>query len=192
VPAGRGRGRPTLVRMLRLAVLAVLVAIVCAAARPAAAERFRGLYLEGWYGKVGLESGVAFARERGAAPLLGAVATFVRMNDHLEWYGLQGDLLVDWNGDRAAGARWSFGPELGRSVYGVDLSYFGELAEDEPHHGFQVRAKLTVGLAAVYLRGTYALAGADETSLEAGLQVKLPVFIARNRRSLRSAPVASR
>jgi len=55
-----------------------------------------------------------------------------------------------------------------------------------------VRAKLTVGLAALYLRGTYALVGADETSIETGLQVKLPVFIARNRRSLRSAPVAKR
>jgi hypothetical protein len=174
--------------LVRLAVLALAV---CAVPRPAAAERFRGLYLEGWYGKLGVESGVVFGRERGAAPLLGAAATFVRMNDHLEWYGLQGDLAVDWNGDRDAGARWSLGPELGVAVYGVDLSYFGERTDGEAHHGLQARAKLTVGLAAVYLRGAWTLAGADETSLEAGLQVKLPVYVARNRRSMRVG-VASR
>src|SRR5688572_20647440 len=94
--------------------LAVLSVAVCAAARPAAASpsvsedgergsvtrgRFHGLALEGWYGKVGLQSGVVFGRERGTSPLLGGTATFVRMNEHLEWYGLQGDLLIDWNGD---------------------------------------------------------------------------------------------
>ncbi len=171
------------------AVLTVLG--VLAAPRPAAAERFRGLYLEGWYGKLGLETGVVFGRERGAAPTLGGTATFVRMNDHLEWYGLQADLLADWNGDRDAGARWSVGPELGRSIYGVDVSYFGEGTRAGIHHGFQVRAKLTVGLAAVYLRGAFTLTGEDATSLETGLQVKLPVYVARNRRSLR-AGVASR
>jgi hypothetical protein len=177
--------------LLRLTALSA-AACVCALARPAAAERFRSLYLEGWYGKVGIETGVVFARERGTAPLLGATATFVRMNDHLEWWGLQTDVLVDWNGDRSAGARWSFGPEFGRSIFGVDISYFGELTDIETHHGFQARAKLTVGIAAVYLRGTYALYGADETSLETGLQFKLPVFISRNRRSLRTAPIAAR
>ncbi len=185
--------------------LAVLVAAAAAAGpRPAAAspsvrerdeagpKRFHGLYLEGWYGKLGLETGVAFGRERGAAPLLGAVATFVRLNEHLEWYGLQGDLLVDWNGDRDAGMRWSFGPELGVAIYGIDLSYFGERTDGETHHGFQARAKLTVGLAAVYVRGAHARGGEDESSLEVGLQLKLPVYIARGRRSLRSAPVAGR
>jgi hypothetical protein len=175
--------------LVRLAAVALAT---CAVPRAAAAETLRGLHLEGWYGKIGLESGVVFARERGAAPILGGTATFVRMNDHLDWYGLQGDLLVDWNGDRDAGGRWSLGPELGRSLYGIDISYFGERTDGATHHGFQLRAKLTVGLAAVYLRGAYALTGADESSLETGLQVKLPVFIARPRRSPRSTGLASR
>jgi hypothetical protein len=179
--------------LVRHAVLVLVPTLAIGAApRPAAAERFRGLYLEGWYGKLGLESGAVFGRERGAAPLLGAAATFVRMNDHLEWYGLQGDLLVDWNGERDAGARWSLGPELGVAIYGVDLGYFGERTDGETHHGVQARAKLTVGLAAVYLRGAWARADQDETSLEVGLQVKLPVYIARNRRSMRGAGLASR
>jgi hypothetical protein len=180
--------------LVRLAVLALAAAAV---PRPAAADRIRSLHLEGWYGKLGLESGVVLARDRGAAPTLGAAATFVRMNEHLEWYGLQGDLLVDWNGDRDAGARWSLGPEFGVSLYGVDVSYFGERALGETHHGFQARAKLTAGVAALYVRGAFALAGVssgsgDESSLEAGLQLKLPVYVARHRRSLRDAAVAAR
>jgi hypothetical protein len=172
--------------------LAVLALAVCALPRPAAAERYRSLYLAGWYGKVGLETGVVFARERGAAPLLGGTATFVHMNDHLEWLGLQGDLLVDWNADRPAGARWSLGPELGVSLYGVDVSYFGERVDAATNHGLQVRAKLTLGLAAVYLRGASALSGVESSSLEAGLQLKLPVFMARGRRSMRSGATAAR
>jgi hypothetical protein len=190
--------------LVRLAVVAAVL-VACAVPRAAAADRIRALHLEGWYGKLGLETGVVFARERGASPLFGATATFVRMNEHLEWYGLQGDLLVDGNGDRDAGFRWSLGPEFGVALYGIDISYFGERTSGETHHGFQVRAKLTVGLAALYVRGAFALSGVtgapssvtgvpagDETSIEAGLQVKLPVFIARNRRSMRSLALAAR
>jgi hypothetical protein len=174
--------------LVRLAALALAT---CAVPRATAAP-LRGLHLDGWYGKLGLESGVAFARDRGASPTLGAAATFVHLDHHLEWYGLQGDLLLDWNGDRDAGSRWSLGPELGTSLYGLDISYFGERTAGQTHHGFQVRPKLTIGLVALYLRGSFAVTGTDETSLEAGLQVKLPVFIARHRRSPRSPGLASR
>jgi hypothetical protein len=164
---------------------------VLTSASPAAAETFHGLHLEGWYGKLGLETGVVFARERAASPLLGAAATFVRMNDHFEWYGLQADLLADWNGDRDAGARWSVGPEAGVLLYGVDLSYFGERVDGASHHGFQARAKVTVGVAAIYLRAAYVLVGGDETSLDTGIQLKLPVFTRRDRRSMRDAARAA-
>jgi hypothetical protein len=172
---------------MRASPIAVTLCALCALSAPAGAERFRSLHLEGWYGKVGLETGAVFARERPAAPLLGAVATMVRMNDHLEWFGVQADLLADWNGDRSAGARWSIGPEAGVAVYGMDVSYFGERVDGDTRHGFQVRTKLTVGLVAVYIRGAYALSGPEASSLDAGLQLKLPVFIARNRTSMRAA-----
>jgi hypothetical protein len=165
----------------------VAAALLCLAARPAAAERLRGLHLAGWYGKVGLETGAVFARERAASPLLGATATFVRMNDDLEWFGLQADLLADWNGDRDAGARWSAGPEVGVAIFGVDVGYFGERVDGETRHGVAVRAKLTVGLAAVYVRGAYALSSTEASSVDVGIQLKLPVFMARNRKSLRNA-----
>ncbi|HEU0033331.1 MAG TPA: hypothetical protein VFQ53_22020 [Kofleriaceae bacterium] len=150
-----------------------------------------GLHVEGWYGKLGVESGVVFARERGASPLVGVIATFVHINDDLEWGGLQADALVDWNGDRDAGGRWSVGPEAGVSIYGADVSYFGERVAGDTHHGVQVRAKLTLGVAAVYGRASYALTGTDETSFDVGIQLKAPVWKRRPRRGP-AVPVAQR
>jgi hypothetical protein len=148
------------------------------------------LAVEGWYGKVGLETGVVFGRDRGTAPLLGGVATLVHINDDLEWVGMQADVLADWNGDRDAGTRWSLGPEAGVFFYGADVSYFGERVDGATHHGLQIRAKLTLGYAAVYVRGAYALRGADEASLDVGLQLKVPVLVRRPKRG--SAAVARR
>ncbi|MEO8705026.1 MAG: hypothetical protein ABI867_33545, partial [Kofleriaceae bacterium] len=162
----------------------ILIALaITAVPHVAGAESLlEGLKLEGWYGKVGVESGVAFGRDRGASPLLGGVATLVHINDHLEWAGVQADLLVDWNGDRDAGTRWSVGPEAGVSIWGADVSYFGERLEGDVHNGMQVRGKITVGLAAVYVRGAYAFGGSDAAVLDVGLQLKAPVFIKRPRR----------
>jgi hypothetical protein len=137
-----------------------------------------GLKLEGWYGKLGVESGVVFGRDREAAPLLGGVATFVHVNDRLEWIGVQGDLLADGNGQLSTGARWSIGPEAGVSVYGVDVGYFGERQEGSTRHGAQARVKLTVGLIALYARAAYVVQ-TDATSFDVGMQVKAPLFIRR-------------
>ena len=150
------------------------------------------LRLEGWYGKLGVESGVVFARERDAAPLLGGTATFVHSNNYNEWFGLQADLLADWNGARDAGARWSVGPEAGVLFYGVDVSYFGERVDEQNRHGMQVRAKLTVGLAALYVRGAYTVTPVESSSIDVGLQLKLPVYMKRHRRVYAGAAVAQK
>jgi hypothetical protein len=157
-----------------------LVACLCVPTS-AAANPLEGLKVEGWYGKLGVESGVVFGRDRGAAPLLGGVATFVHVNDRFEWAGVQGDLLADGNGELGTGARWSFGPEVGVSVYGVDVGYFGERLSGSTRHGMQTRVKLTVGVVALYARVSYALRGADEASFDVGMQLKAPVFIRRPR-----------
>lgn len=169
--------------------------VVATLAMPAvaAADSLPGaLALEGWYGKLGLETGVAFGRDRGAAALVGGVATVVKITDELDWYGLSADLLVDGNGDADAGARWSAGPQLGRSIFGMEAGYFGERlgldgAGPTTRHGLQVRAKLTVGVAALYLRGTYT-PRQDESSVELGMQVKAPVWMRRSPRAVRSRP----
>jgi hypothetical protein len=150
------------------------------------------LRLEGTYLKVGVETGVVFGRERERAPLLGGVVTLVRANNHYEWYGLQADLLADWNGSRDAGARWSFGPEAGISVFGADVSYFGERLDGSTRHGMAVRTKITAGLVAIYARGAYLWSGADAASIDVGLQLKLPVVMKRPRRAYAGEAVARR
>jgi hypothetical protein len=155
--------------------------VLIAVPRTASAE-LPDLKLEGYYGKLGVQTGYAFSRERGSSPHVGVVGTFVHINEHLEWYGFQSDFTIDWNGDQKAGGRWSFGPEAGVAIYGVDLSYFGQRVDDGFQHGMQIRAKLTVGVAAIYLRTSHALVGADETSFDVGLQLKKPVFVRRKKR----------
>ncbi len=167
----------------------LLFGILLVGTRAAAADPLQGLALEGWYGKIGVESGVAFGRDRGAAPLVGGVATFVHINDAREWIGFQGDLLADGNGALATGARWSIGPEGGVSIYGVDVSYFGERVEGETHHGLAFRAKLTIGVAALYARASFATKGSDEQTFDVGIQAKVPVLI---RRPKRGAPTVAR
>ncbi len=172
-------------RMRASWVVAVFAWVVAASASsPASAGTLDGIKLDGWYGKVGLETGVVFARERGTAPLLGGVVTFVKANNAFEWMGLQADLLADWNGNHDAGARWSFGPEAGVYFYGADVSYFGERVDGETHHGLQVRAKLTVGVVALYARAAYAMTGTDESSMDVGMQLKAPVLIKRPKRRI--------
>jgi len=156
--------------------------MVIASAGPVAADPLAGLNLEGWYGKLGVESGVAFGAERGTSAVVGGIATLVHINDRLEWIGLQGDLLADGNGRSEAGARWSIGPEAGVSIYGVDVSYMGRRLGGDTQHGLAVRAKLTVGLAAVYARASYTLVGADTMEVDLGIQLKAPFWIKRPRR----------
>ncbi len=163
---------------------AFLIVAVVAVARDAAADPLAGVNLEGWYGKLGVESGVAFGADRGTSAVVGGIATLVHINDRREWIGLQGDLLADGNGARGASARWSIGPEAGVSIYGVDVSYMGRRLDGATQHGMALRAKLTVGVAAVYARASYSLVGADEMEVDVGIQLKAPLFIKRPRRSV--------
>ena len=75
-----------------------LLVAVASHAVPAAADPLAGIHLDGWYGKLGVETGVAFGAERGTSAVVGGIATLVHINDRREWVGLQGDLLADGNG----------------------------------------------------------------------------------------------
>lgn len=177
--------KATFYRSRMRAFLRLLVVAVVFSAMPAVADPLAGVHLEGWYGKLGVESGVAFGAERGTSAVVGGIATLVHINDRREWVGVQGDLLADGNGHLEAGARWSLGPEAGVSIYGVDVSYMGRRQDGATQHGMQVRAKLTVGLAAIYARASYAMVGPgarDTMEVDIGLQLKAPLWIKRPRR----------
>jgi hypothetical protein len=166
----RPPSRPLLLAALALAPL--LLARPARADGPVGALPYIG---DGWYGKLGVQLGTAFARDRGAGLVAGGVFTVVKLTD-LRWYGAQADLMLDTNGDADSGARWSIGPEFGVAIIGADISYFGERVEGETRHGLAVRGKLTLGFFAVYLRFGGVFADADPFSVEAGLQIKLPLF----------------
>jgi hypothetical protein len=146
--------------------------------------------LEGTYLKLGVETGMAFNRERERGVLFGGVMTLVKANNQYEWYGLQADALVDGNGDSPTGARWSLGPEAGVSVFGADVSYCGERFDGETRHGIAVRTKLTVGVVALYARGSFLFSGPDSASIDIGIQLKLPVLMKRPRRVYAGEAVA--
>jgi hypothetical protein len=166
----RPPSRPLLLAALALAPL--LLARPARADGPVGALPYIG---DGWYGKLGVQLGTAFARDRGAGLVAGGVFTLVKLKD-MDWYGLQADLMLDTNGDADSGARWSIGPEFGHLILGADVSYFGERVEGETRHGLAARGKLTLGFFAVYLRFGYLNADADPYSMEVGLQIKLPIF----------------
>lgn len=179
-PAGDVTKPPVYARAMR--AIPIAAALLIAHAPVAAADPLAGVNLEGWYGKLGVESGVAFGAERGTSAVVGGVATLVHLNQRREWVGFQGDLLADGNGELEAGARWSLGPEAGVSIYGVDVSYMGRRIDGATQHGMQVRAKLTVGLAAVYARASYTLIGPGSDramEVDLGLQLKAPLWIKR-------------
>jgi hypothetical protein len=131
----------------------------------------------GWYVTAGPLVGAAFLRDRGTGFVGGVVGTFVHLNgDTFNWYGLQIDAAADTNGDADTGFRFSIGPEVGQSIIGGSAGYFQETLDDT-RHGAYGMVKLTTGFAALYLRVARVLSSdEDPTSLEIGLQAKLPVW----------------
>ncbi len=153
------------------AVVAALA--LTTAAATARADDHGSWSITGTYFKFGVEAGDAFARDRGNDLFAGPVLSIVHINDDLLWYGLQTDVIVDGNGDADAGIRWSFGPELGKVLFGGDLSYTGERVSGTTYHGLAGRVKLTVGLAALFLRYSYLFDSPDANVVDVGIQLKL-------------------
>ena len=149
---------------------------VCTLASTARADPLEHPHTNAKWFKLGPELGTVFARDRGVGVDIGASATLVHFNELTGlWFGVQGDLLADTNGDADLGPRWTLGPEAGYSFVGGDVSYFGERVDGSYAHGIAVRPKFTIGVAAIYVRYTYAfykLPTDDHQSFEVGIQIK--------------------
>lgn len=135
--------------------------------------------------KVGAEAAIGSATGRGTSLMFGAAATYTHINHDLIWYGIQADVLADWNGDLllpsersspvALSPRWTVGPQLGIAIIGGDVSYYGQAFDGVVFHGAAVRLKLTIGVAALYVRYGY-LPEADHHSFDFGAQLKFPIY----------------
>jgi len=136
-----------------------------------------GQSLTGWYAKAGPLLGAAFVRDRGTGFVGGIVGTIVHFNETSgNWYGIQGDIAADTNGEADTGPRYSIGPEIGQTLIGASAGYFGENV-DKARHGVYGMVKLTTGFVAVYLRISQVLSSdEDPTSVEVGAQLKLPLY----------------
>jgi hypothetical protein len=125
--------------------------------------------------KVGVEGAIGNATGRGWTLLLGPAATYTHINRSLWWYGMQADVLGDFSGGTAISPRWTIGPQFGLAVLGGDLSYYGQAFDGLVFHGAAIRLKLTIGVAALYVRYGH-LPEAGHHSFDFGAQLKLPIF----------------
>jgi hypothetical protein len=146
--------------------------------QPALADDKSGHFsIEGWYAKAGGFFGAAAARDRGTAPVLGAVATVVHLDEEARWFGLQADVGIDWNGKADAGPRYTLGPEAGWTIVGATAGFFGEHVEGDLRSGVFVGGKLTIGFLAAYIRYTDVTSkDSDAGAVEFGIQVKKLLF----------------
>ena len=126
-------------------------------------------------GKLGAEAAIGSATGRGGSVMLGAAATYVHVMPDLAWYGIQADVLADWDGSSTFSPRWTVGPEFGFAILGGDISYYGQVLDKTVENGVALRLKLTVGFAAIYLRYGY-LPRAEHHSVDFGAQLKFPFF----------------
>ena len=94
-----------------------------------------------YYVPTGFNLGVAMAPERPVGLILGGEMSLVYLHKSLLWTGAYTDLVYDFGNDAR---RFSIGPEVGCGFFGLDGGYLVSSREEETHHGFQLRAVLTI------------------------------------------------
>ncbi len=156
----------------RHALVPGLVLLALAAAAPARADAGpklgRGLYLP-----AGLSLGAALRPDLPNGFTLGAEVSAVWLEtDRFVWLGLYADAVYDFG---LEAARFSVGPELGWSVFGLDGGLLVQRAGDVTHTGFTVRPLVTLGFVAAYLRWGHLPSAPAPNFAELGLLMKWPL-----------------
>lgn len=91
------------------------------------------------------------------------------------WLGGYGDLIRD---AATSATRFSFGPEIGRAIFGLELAYLGQSRASQYSHGVAARFLVTIAFVGVYFRGGYLFNDPSENNVgEVGVLLKLPVKI---------------
>lgn len=123
---------------------------------------------EGTYALGGISTGVTFAP---AGFVLGAELSLVRQTQEFAWFGAYVDGVYDFGRDQI---RFSMGPELGWSAFGLDAGYLLALDDVGAHSGITARPLLSIGYVSAFGRVSH-LFDVGQTWLEAGLLLKYPV-----------------
>jgi hypothetical protein len=175
-------------RTLLWSVAALVVLLVCAAPRPAAAHGLGGLgeMVGGWSPEKllilspGLTLGGALpTTEKGPGGLvLGGEVSLLAFAENMVWGGGYVDGVYGW--DRHAG-RLSVGGVFGVWFGGVDAGYLVDFSRGGPHHGVSVRLFAAAGIVTVYARYGYLYGAPD--FLEFGVLLKLPFSLMKKDRT---------
>ncbi|MFI5299866.1 MAG: hypothetical protein ACHREM_17400 [Polyangiales bacterium] len=129
----------------------------------------------GWFLPVGLNAGVAGLGSNATGALLGGELSVAHVpKDFGWWFGAYAD------GGYITGSgvtRFSTGPEVGLSIFGLDGGFVYMADHGQGHVGFCLRPMLTVGFVSVYGRWDHLLSGGGVNDGQLGVLLKFPIAL---------------
>jgi hypothetical protein len=130
----------------------------------------------GWYLPMGVTGGVVVHGHGPAGALLGAEVSVVHLSDEkLIWLGGYVDGVYDTA--RSVG-RFSVGPELGWTFFGIDGGLLAQVGGARVDPGVVVRPVVTIGWLGLYARYGHVFSGdALEDFGDVGLLLKYPLEV---------------
>jgi hypothetical protein len=164
---------------VRAALFALPTLAAVAVARDASADYYGPK--SGWYLPVGVDVGYALSS---GAPgvLLGGEVSVV----YIDMRGLEGGPSGPvWIGAFASGGyitgqnagRFSFGPEVGYAIFGLDGGFVDIVADGRDTTGVTLRPMLTLSFITVYGRWDHTFDRGGVDTGQVGLMLKFPVAI---------------
>lgn len=106
-----------------------------------------------------------------SAMLLGAEASVVRQTTEFVWYGGYVDGVRDFGRDQT---RFSIGPEVGWSAFGLDAGYLLLVTDGSVSHGITMRPLVSLGYVTLFGRFSKDLTAGGRVWSELGLLLKYP------------------
>jgi len=152
--------------------LFVLSFVACSI--PSIAHADAGPKIEsGLYLPIGVTIGGAFGDDRSGGLVIGGEASLAYLHASSGfWGGLYGDALYDTG---ISGARYTFGPEVGVSIFGFDGGLAVQKANGKTEWGWTGRALVTFSILAGYIRlAHFSNAEISPGQIEVGILFKLP------------------
>jgi hypothetical protein len=124
---------------------------------------------EGTYLMVGPHVGVGLSSR---SFLLGGEVSVVHQTTEFVWYGAFVDGVRDFGREQT---RFSIGPEVGFSAFGLDAGYLLVSRGDSVAHGVTLRPMISLGYATLFGRFSKELSNQTRLSTELGLLLKYPI-----------------
>ncbi|MBN1960008.1 MAG: hypothetical protein JW841_03615 [Deltaproteobacteria bacterium] len=124
----------------------------------------------GWYMPAGFTMGVATKRDKPTGFIGGAEISIVNLNGDAKWFGAYTDMLYDL---KANMSRFSIGPEIGYTFFGMDGGYVLAKNEDNNfYHGVAIRPMISMGWVTLFARYDYFFDSSMKAPIEIGLLFK--------------------